>query len=643
MDLRLGLRLAIGGGRQSFVRLLLIASGIALAVGLLLASLGIFPAEDAVERRQGARLVRSLDPGETGPPYRLLVDYAGTAYGDEPIISMLLAPEGDHPPVPPWLDRTLAPGEIVASPALAELLASEEGELLRPRFPGTVIATLERRWLLRPGELVAYVGAEPRELSRYHEVVEGFGPHPEYLGQPSEGVSIEQPLFQVTFLVSIGLLIPIVAFVVTGSRLSASARESRLAAIRLVGGTPAQVRLVAAGESVVAGALGCLLGIGLFLVSRPLLATLAPPGDRWFPSDIAPPPTMFAGVLVGVVALSVGASLLSLRRVVVTPLGVVRGARRPVRASWRWVMLGTGLGGLLIVMLSGRAIIENDRIALPIVVISYGLTGLGAAASAPIAGSAIATVLARIWHGNGVMLGARRLRADPRAAGRTVAGVVVVVIAATVTLLYVGVYEAQAGDSYFPSSLLPSTVIVDQPLTPSPIPYERLDGVEGVQAVVPAWIGYTRNGYNVLVADCGQLDLVVKERLPRCREGDAYVNGVLYDDNPLRLTMRIHLDRVPKLRVMVSLAKVRRADVELGGHFHHDILVSTTSTSPQLPSRVAPSVVYVATDGYLATLERIRNSLHGPGAPSVSPRGEPEDYADEVPLFSLVGPSRSGS
>ena len=140
-DLRLGLRLAVGGGRQSVTRLFLIASGIALAVGLLLAAFGIFPAEAAVEKRQGARLIRVLDPGGVGPPAHLLVDYAGTAFEDESdILTVFLAREGDRPPVPPWLDRIPDPGEIVASPALAALLASDEGALLRPRFPGAVIA-----------------------------------------------------------------------------------------------------------------------------------------------------------------------------------------------------------------------------------------------------------------------------------------------------------------------------------------------------------------------------------------------------------------------------------------------------------------------------------------------------------------------
>jgi cell division protein FtsX len=631
-DLRLGLRLAVGGGRQSVTRLFLIASGIALAVGLLLAALGILPAEEAVQQRQGARLIRTLDPGQSGPSDRLLVDEAGTSFGDEEIQETFMAAENDRSPVPPWLDRIPEPGEIVASPALAELLTSPEGALLRPRFPSTVIATLDERWLLRPGELVAYVGAERSELSKYRGVVTGFGPHPEYTDVPSE-ISFEQPLYQVAFLVSVGLLIPIVVFVATGARLSASARESRLAAIRLVGGTPNQVRMVATAESALASGLGCVLGIGLFLAGRPLLASVVPPGDRWFPSDIAPSPLVFVAVLNGVVLLSVGASLLSLRRVVVTPLGVVRGSRKPIRAAWRWLMLGTGLAGLLTVMLFGRAIITNDRIALPIVVISYGLTGFGAAASAPLAGSAIATFLSRVWRGAGVMLGARRLRADPRAAGRTVAGVVVVVIAATVTSLYVGVYEAQAGDSYFPSSLRASTVIVES-AAPEPIPYRSLHHVPGVEAVATVWLGYTRNGYTVLVTDCEALDASVGRDLPSCEPGDAYVNGSLYDDGMgLRSSMNLHFDLAPKLRVRVALTNMQRLDLDLGRS--HNILVPLEAGSAGLLSRVAPSLVYVSTDGDLATVERIRNALHGPWAPSVSPRGGAEDYVDEVPL--LVG------
>jgi hypothetical protein len=548
-DLGLGLRLAIGAGRQGLARLLLIASGIALAVGLLLSALGIFWAEGAVEERREARRFLFVDEGQPVPEDHVLAEYAESAFGDQPITIYFLAPVGD-PSVPPWLDGFPAPGEIAASPALSDLLASPEGAILHGRFPGPVVGTLEDRWTLNPAELVAYVGADPDDLQPHAVVVVGFGPETQSAEAGAAGFAIEQPLTQVLFLVSVGLLIPIVVFVATGARLSASARESRLAAIRLVGATPGQVTLAATAESLFAAALGCGMGGALFLAVRPIIAAEAPPGDRWFASDIAPPAVVLAVVLIGVVSLSVAVSLFSLRRVVVTPLGVVRKGGRPIRRAWRWLLLASGLGGLLVTMLSGRAILANDRIVLPFVVICYGLTGFGAAASAPLAGSAIARSLARVWPGTGLMLGARRLRADPRTAGRTVAGVVIVVIAATVTSLYVGLYEAQAGDESFPSSLEASTVIIETLGDPR-FEYESLTRVQGVASVAPIWLGYTNNGNAVLVTDCDALDETVDEDVPPCRIGDALVNGRLHGRR-LRPTLTIGLERVRRSTCMSS-------------------------------------------------------------------------------------------
>jgi cell division protein FtsX len=502
---------------------------------------------------------------------------------------------------------------------------------MRPRLPGPIVGTLERRWLLHPGELVAYVGATREDLGRHPDVVTGFGLEP--VRHDATGVAAyERPLFQVAFLVSVGLLIPILVFVVTGARLSASARETRLAAVRLVGGTPAQARMVAAGESLLAGLIGCAFGIVLFLLARPLMARLAPPGDRWFPSDVAPAPAVFAAVIVSVLALSVGASLVSLRRVVVTPLGVVRGGGRRVRAWWRWVMLGTGVTGLWISMAAEDVVFGNDRLVIPFLVVSYGLTALGAAAAAPVAGSTIARLLARSANGPGVTLGARRLAVDPRTAGRTVGGIVIVVIAAAITSLFAGVYTEMLGSAYFPSSLRANTVIVE-PATSEPFDTERLRDVDGVAEVTPAWLGYTRHGYTVLVTDCDALDLAVVEDLPSCDAGDALVNEFLFDGGAsFRPQMRIQLDRGPDVRIEVEMSNLERADVELGEF--HQLLVPLTATETDLATEAAPSVVYVTTDGDPATLERIRNAVHGPYAPVVRPRGELEDYADEV--FGLV-------
>jgi cell division protein FtsX len=625
-DLELGIRLAVAGGRSTLTRLLLIASGISLGVGLLLSTLGVFPAENAVERRQLARELEVLDGPGPLPPDRYLAAPTSTTFGERAIAVTYLAPVG-RPATAPWLPRILHAGEIVASPDLTGLLASPDGVLLRPRFPGPIVGTLDRRWLLHPGELVAYVGADRDDLGPDAEVVTGFGLDP--VRHQTEGIAAyERPLFQVAFLVSVGLLIPILVFVVTGARLSASARESRLAAVRLVGGTPAQARMVAAGESLLAGLVGCAMGVAVFLLARPLLAHLAPPGDRWFPSDLAPSSAIVAAVIAAVLALSVGASLVSLRRVVVTPLGVVRGGEKRVRSWWRWAMLGTGLGGLWISMAAEDTVFGNNRLVVPFLVASYGLTALGAAAAAPVAGSAIARFLARAATGPGVTLGARRLAVDPRAAGRTVGGIVIVVIAGAITSLYAAVYTEAIGSAYFPSSLRATTVIVE-PATPEPFDTERLRGVDGVVDVAPAWLGYTRHGYTVLVADCEAVDAAVVEDLPRCELGDALVNERLYDGgDSFRPVMRIQLDLAPKLHVEIRATNLERADVELGEF--HQLLVPPSATGIDLAAEVAPSVVYVTTDGDPATLELIRNAVHGPDAPVVRPRGELGDYADEV-------------
>jgi hypothetical protein len=623
--------LTVGGGRQSVTRLVLIASGIALAVGLLLSALGIFWAEGAVEERREARDFLFADDGAPVPQDHLLVEYAASAFGDEPITIYFVAPVGE-PSVPPWLEAFPAPGEIAASPALGDLLESAEGSMLRPRLPGDVVQTLADRWVLTPGELVAYVGATAEDL-RAHQglVVLGFGA--ERTDTESEGprFAVEQPLTQVLFLVSVGLLIPIVVFVATGARLSASVRESRLAAIRLVGATPGQVGLVATAESLVAAGLGCMLGGALFLAARPIIASRAPPGDRWFASDIAPPAAVCAAVVIGVMTLSVAVSLLSLRRVVVTPLGVIRKGGKPVRRAWRWLLLASGLGGLLFMMVSARAILANDRIALPFVVICYGLAGVGAAASAPLAGSAIATFFAKVWPGAGVMLGARRLRADPRTAGRTVAGVVIVVLAATVTSLYVGLYEAEAEDRSFPSSLESSTVIVESLGGPR-FDYGTLANVRGVEAVAPIWLGYTNSGNTVLVTDCDALDEVVARDVPPCRIGDVLMNGRLHGRR-LRPTFTIGLETGSAIKVRVDPARIGRFRSQLGP-WAYNVLVPLDATHPSI-ERSPPSATFVATNGDPATLERIRNALFPSIGVTVHFRGEPFDYVDEVPV--LVG------
>ncbi|NBH11167.1 ABC transporter permease, partial [Amycolatopsis sp. SID8362] len=147
----------------------------------------------------------------------------------------LVQPTGPRLPAAPGVARLPGPGEAVLSPALAALLRSPEGELLRPRFPQQVIGTIGDAGLTGPNELFFYVGSATVATQPGAVPVSGFGGEPRRRGlDPLE-----------LLLVVVGAttcLVPVFVFVVTSTRLAAAARDRRLAALRLVGADRGQVR-----------------------------------------------------------------------------------------------------------------------------------------------------------------------------------------------------------------------------------------------------------------------------------------------------------------------------------------------------------------------------------------------------------------
>ena len=154
----IGLRLALRGGRAAIARLALVTFGVALGVSLLLMGLGVGPAREARNARELARdPVLPLDPPESGS--YLFQSVALDRFRGRPLFRARLAGVGKRPPLPPGVERLPRPGELAVSPALARLLRSREGALLRPRLPGRVVQVIGKDGLAWPDELIAYVGA----------------------------------------------------------------------------------------------------------------------------------------------------------------------------------------------------------------------------------------------------------------------------------------------------------------------------------------------------------------------------------------------------------------------------------------------------------------------------------------------------
>ena len=322
-------------------------------------------------------------------------------------------------------------------------------------------------------------------------------------------------------LAALGVLIPIGVFIAASTRIGASTRERRFAALRLVGATPQQVAFAAALEAALAGVFGGVLGVILALALRTRAADFGIAGYSAFPADLSPPLWQVGLIFVATPVLAAAAALGSMRRVVVTPLGVRRrqppgtpSARRLIPLVLSWVELalavqiGDGLG-------------ENGKLAA----LGLGFAGviLGIVIAGPWLVGALAAGVARAARGPGTLIAGRRLQAAPGTAFRAVGGAVLGVFAATAVLVYLPSHDrwVARGDqvaAYVAPPPVDATVDVYRngaPAARSDALGARLAATPGVREAVPgAMLEFARAGYGAtaVFATCSDARRVLHER-----------------------------------------------------------------------------------------------------------------------------------
>ncbi|RSM53859.1 ABC transporter permease [Actinoplanes sp. ATCC 53533] len=446
--IRFGLRLTLAGGREAAVRLVVIALAVALGAGMLLLALAGLNGVTSQNDRYGWANSADAPGAERGADplwWQLRVD----GFDRRTVGRVDLAATGPNSPVPPGLPRLPGPGEYYASPALVRLIAATPAAELADRFPGRRLAgTIGPAALPAPDSLVAVVGYTPAELSRRAGVsrvgtiattAPTLCPNGCWSGIPAAGLQL------VLSVVAAALIFPLFILIGTATRLAATRREQRFAAMRLVGATPAQVSVVAAVESTVSALAGTVLGFALFFAFRDTFAAIPLTGAPMFPADLALDPVTFLGVALGVPLIAALAARLALRRVRISPLGVTRRVTpRPPRA-WRLIPLALGLAELAY-FVGRRPGTTNGQILafLPgIFVIMIGLI---------VAGPWLTMAGSRLVAGRAdrpaALIAARRLADNPRAGFRSVSGLV---LALFVTSVAVGVMGSIAAQQDTPS------------------------------------------------------------------------------------------------------------------------------------------------------------------------------------------------
>jgi hypothetical protein len=493
----LGLRLVINGGREAIVRLVILTVAVSLGVGLLLTAVAATNAAVTWNNRH-AWFWTGTSSEPAGPATAGIAPLwwhpSGDLYDGQTIVRFDVAATGASSPVPPGIPRDPAPGQYYASPALIALLRGVPANQLAGRFPGHLAGAIGDAALPSPDSLVVIVGRTAAQLSHAPDSVQvtsiaralpgvrtecggpgcqtecgGPGcptvPNPHGLAyfpvDPGGGANSVDLILSV---VALAVLLPVLIFIATATRLSAARREERFAAMRLAGATRRQVSLIAAMESTTAGILGVAAGFGIFFLLRIPVAAIPFIDQPFFPAELTLSPLDVLAVAVGVPVFAAIAARLALRRVNISPLGVARRARQKPPGAWRVTPLLAGLAELGFWTVHGHPVSMSGQVQA--FVSSFALILVGLFIAGPWLTMAAASAMARWTSRPGTLIAARRLADDPRAAFRAVSGLVLALFITTVAVVAITTQNAKEPSTF--GTVAEDSMLTDQLAVSSP-------------------------------------------------------------------------------------------------------------------------------------------------------------------------------
>ena len=452
----LGLRLAINGGREAVIRLVVLAVAVGLGVGLLLTAVA---AINAVTTWNSSFAwdwtgTSSVPAGPAAGIAPLWWHPSSDIFDGQTIDRFDVAATGTSSPVPPGITHDPGPGQYYASPALAALLRSTPADQLADRYPGHLAGTIGDAALSSPDSLVLIIGRTPAQLAHTPGSVpvtsiatrvpgnfdtqvnpKGLAYQPPGAGIESSGIDL------ILSVVALAMLAPVLIFIATATRLSAARREQRFAAMRLVGATRRQVSLLAATESTVAAVLGVAVGFEIFFLLRAPVAGIPFLGEPFFPADLSLSLPDILAVALGVPVAAAVAARLALRRVRISPLGVARRAAPSPPRAWRVLPLLAGLAELGFFVVRGAPASPGNEVWA--LLSGFLLIIAGLVIAGPWLTMVAARVMARRTSRPDALIAARRLADDPRAAFRAVSGLVLALFVTTVAVVSITTQDAK--------------------------------------------------------------------------------------------------------------------------------------------------------------------------------------------------------
>jgi hypothetical protein len=586
---RLGLRLVTRSGREALLRLVITSLAVGVGVTILLAVLAEFHAFQATSNRPSWESTQGTPTSTaTAIPGAELWNYSENIYKGRFIEELDVAALGPGAPRIPGLPRIPAAGQFYVSPALSRLLKTVPADELGDRFPGRQAGRLGDAGLSGPNELAIVVGHSPSDLAARSGTVEvnRIANAPQLMGTTN--------LYRLAFgIAAVIILFPLMILINTATQLAATRREERLAALRLVGATPRQVNVVASVDAVVTASAGAVIGVLAFLILRPFLESISFSGVRFFGYTVTPTLWGYLAMLVLVPLLAAISSLVSLRRVWITPLGVSRRTTPHPPRWWRVLPLFVGIPLFIDPLVSNPSNPDGTPAFIGLFLIMAGLVLGGSWLTME-----IARILARVARGPSGLLAARRLADNPKGAFRTSAGLVLAVFAGTLIACVVPAFRAaqSKGAAAHLTNVLrvplgtgPGSAGLDPKTGDQLVSY--LDSQTGV-TVVPIYANPAALGSSDSVVSCSGIRTLpaLGSCAPGVEAAQVDVSDLLSTDNPIYVNKDLPAvtsssspatQHLSSLDVRALLVKTNNFDtLERVRTYLTDFEATSTETSP---------------------------------------------------------------
>ena len=220
------------------------------------------------------------------------------------------------------------------------------------------------------------------------------------------------------------MIVPTLSMGAAAARLGMSRRARDLAVLRLMGLGPAQTRVACLIETAVYAAIGVVCGTALYGALLPVWQLISFQGQRIGVHEMWVGPLVLLSEAVLMIVLAAASSMLAMRKVVITPLGVTRrteGAK--VSPLWLILMLVLVIVWVIVaqmMMQLGMAIAMG--LFFGFLGVIFALVNVVGAFSVSLLGNAMAS-LARTPQ---MLLAGRRIADDPKSVWRSFGAVALV-------------------------------------------------------------------------------------------------------------------------------------------------------------------------------------------------------------------------